>query len=150
MFSDRNAVRVALARLVSRTGAEAAFFVGIWGKAAYEFDGTAGEIALVIAALGISGLIGSGVAGTLVDRFDPRKVLIGAEIVLVPTAVSLAWANSLTSLIVLSALLGLFTAPTNTAIASFPPSSGRRGTILCSKLRVGDSLLSRQRRQPRR
>jgi predicted MFS family arabinose efflux permease len=121
MFSDRNAVRVALARLVSRTGAEAAFFVGIWGKAAYEFDGTAGEIALVIAALGISGLIGSGVAGTLVDRFDPRKVLIGAEIVLVPTAISLAWANSLTSLIVLSALLGLFTAPTNTAIASFPP-----------------------------
>lgn len=121
MFSDRNALRVALARFVSRTGAEAAFFVGIWGKAAYEFGGTAGEIALVIAALGISGLIGAAVAGTLVDRFDPRKVLIAAEIVFVPTAVSLVWANSLTTLIVLSSLLGLVTAPTNTAIASFPP-----------------------------
>ena len=121
MFADRNALRVALARFVSRTGAEAAFFVGIWGKAAYEFGGTAGEIALVIAALGISGLIGSALAGTLIDRFDPRKVLIAAEIVFVPTAVSLVWADSLTMLIVLSSLLGLVTAPTNTAIASFPP-----------------------------
>lgn len=121
MFSDRNALRVALARFVSRTGAEAAFFVGIWGKAAYEFDGTAAEIALVIAALGISGLIGSAVAGTLVDRFDPRRVLIAAEIVFVPAALSLLFASSLLMLIILSAVLGLVSAPINTAIASFPP-----------------------------
>ncbi|MDX1447732.1 MAG: MFS transporter [Acidimicrobiia bacterium] len=121
MLSDTNALRVALARFVSRSGAEAAFFVGIWGKAAYEFDGTAAQIALVIAALGISGLIGSALAGTLVDRFDPRRVLIGSEILFVPTALSLLWANSLTTLVVLSALLGLVSAPINTAIASFPP-----------------------------
>lgn len=121
MLSDRNALRVALARFVSRTGAEAAFFVGIWGKAAYEFDGTAAEIALVIAALGISGLIGSAVAGTLVDRFDPRRVLIAAEIVFVPAALSLLFASSLVMLIILSAVLGLVSAPINTAIASFPP-----------------------------
>lgn len=121
MFSDSNALRVALARFVSRSGAEAAFFVGIWGKAAYEFDGTAAQIALVIAALGIAGLIGSGIAGTLIDRFDPRRVLIGSEIVFVPTALSLLWADGFVSLIVLSALLGLVSAPINTAIASFPP-----------------------------
>lgn len=121
MFSDRNALRVALARFVSRSGAEAAFFVGIWGKAAYEFESSAAEIALVIGALGISSLIGSAAAGTLIDRFDPRKVLLGAEVVFVPTAISLVWANDLTTLIVLAALLGLVTAPTNTAIASFPP-----------------------------
>lgn len=121
MFSDRNALRVALARFVSRSGAEAAFFVGIWGKAAYEFNGTAGQIALVIAALGISGLVGSAIAGTLVDRFDPRRVLIGAEIVFVPAALSLIWADGFVSLMILSALLGLVSAPINTAIASFPP-----------------------------
>src|SRR5690606_17966227 len=97
------------------------FFVGIWGKAAYEFESSAAEIALVIGALGISSLIGSAAAGTLIDRFDPRKVLLGAEVVFVPTAISLVWANDLTTLIVLAALLGLVTAPTNTAIASFPP-----------------------------
>ncbi|MEX2280698.1 MAG: MFS transporter [Acidimicrobiia bacterium] len=121
MFSDRNALRVALARFVSRTGAEAAFFVGIWGKVAYEFDGTAGEIALVIGALGVSGLVGSAAAGTLVDRYDPRRVLLGAEIIFVPAALSLLLAGSLPMLIALSAVLGLVSAPINTAIASFPP-----------------------------
>ncbi|HVR32652.1 MAG TPA: MFS transporter [Acidimicrobiia bacterium] len=121
MLSDRNALRVALARFISRSGAEAAFFVGIWGKAAYEFDGTAAQIALVIAALGVSSLIGSAAAGTLVDRFDPRKVLLVAEVLFVPAALSLIFATSLTMLIVLSGVLGLVTAPINTAIASFPP-----------------------------
>jgi MFS transporter, DHA3 family, macrolide efflux protein len=121
MLADRNALRVAVARFVSRSGAEAAFFVGIWGKAAYDFDGTAGEIALVIAALGVSGLIGSALAGLLIDRFDPRRVLIASEIVFVPTVLSLIWADSLGTLVVLAALLGLVTAPTTTAIASFPP-----------------------------
>jgi MFS transporter, DHA3 family, macrolide efflux protein len=121
MLSDRNALRVALARFISRSGAEAAFFVGIWGKAAYEFDGTASQIALVIAALGVSGLVGSAVVGMLIDRFDPRRVLIVAEIVFVPTALSLVWADSLNMLIGLSVLLGLVTAPINASIASFPP-----------------------------
>lgn len=121
MFSDRNAVHVALARLISRTGAEAAFFVGIWGKAAYEFEGTAGEIALVIAGLGVAGLAGSALAGTLIDRYDPRKVLIVSEILFVPTALSPIFATDLKMLIGLAVLLGLVTAPATTAIASFPP-----------------------------
>jgi MFS transporter, DHA3 family, macrolide efflux protein len=121
MATDRNALRVALARLISRSGAEAAFFVGIWGKAAYEFDGTPGQIAMVIAALGISGLVGSAIAGTMVDRYDPRRVLIVSEVLFVPAALSLVWANSLPMLVVLSVFLGLLTAPINTAMVSFPP-----------------------------
>jgi MFS transporter, DHA3 family, macrolide efflux protein len=121
MATDRNALRVALARLISRSGAEAAFFVGIWGKAAYEFDGTPGQIAMVIAALGISGLVGSAIAGTMVDRYDPRRVLIVSEVLFVPAALSLLWASSLPMLVVLSVFLGLLTAPINTAMVSFPP-----------------------------
>lgn len=121
MLSDPNARRLALARFVSRSGAEAAFFVGIWGKAAYELESGAGQIALVIAALGLSGLAGAAISGVLVDRFGPKKVLIGAEVVFVPTALSFLWASDLPTLVGLSVLLGLVTAPTNTAIASFPP-----------------------------
>ncbi len=121
MLSDRNALRVALARFISRSGAEAAFFVGIWGKAAYEFDGTPTQIALVIASLGISGLVGSAIAGTLVDRYDPRRVLVVAEVLFVPAALALVWADSLSMLVVLSIFLGLLTAPINTAMVSFPP-----------------------------
>jgi len=116
-----NLRRVIAARFISRTGGEAAFFVGIWGKAAYEFDGSAGEIAWVIAALGIGGLIGSSVAGVFIDRFDPRRVLIVSEIAFVPVALSLILVSGIGSLVAASLLLGLVSTPTYTAIASFPP-----------------------------
>ena len=76
MWSNPHVRNVVLARLISRTGGEAAFFVGIWGKAAFELQATPGELALVMAALAIASLIGASAAGVLVDRFDPRKVVL--------------------------------------------------------------------------
>ena len=63
MWSDPSVLRVVAARFISRVGGEAAFFVGIWGKAAFELDASASGVAMVMAALGISSLIGSSVAG---------------------------------------------------------------------------------------
>lgn len=51
-----------LARLISRVGGEAAFFVGIWGKAAYDLEATPGQLATVMAALGVASLVGASVA----------------------------------------------------------------------------------------
>ncbi|HEX9762464.1 MAG TPA: hypothetical protein VGA97_05115, partial [Acidimicrobiia bacterium] len=65
MWSDLNARRVVLARFVSRIGGEAAFFVGIWGKAAFDLQATPSELALVMGALGVAALIGASVAGVL-------------------------------------------------------------------------------------
>ncbi len=121
MLRNRSVLRVVAARLISRTGGEAAFFVGIWGKAAYELNGSASDIAFVIAALGISGLLGGVVAGALIDRFDPRRVLLGSEILFVPATLAFLAVDSITGLVVVSAFLGLASAPTFTAIASFPP-----------------------------
>jgi predicted MFS family arabinose efflux permease len=83
-----------MARFISRVGGEAAFFVGIWGKAAFELQATPGQLAVVMAALGVASLIGASVAGVLIDRYDPRRVLI---------------------------VLGLVGAPVYTAITSFAP-----------------------------
>ena len=65
--------RVALARFISRSGGEAASFVGIWGKASYEFNATPSALALVMAALGIASLVGSIWSGLLLDRLGNRK-----------------------------------------------------------------------------
>ena len=73
---SRSALLVTLARFISRTGGEAAFFVGIWGKAAYDLRAEAGQIAVLIGVMGIAGLVGSGIAGPLIDRFGPRRVLM--------------------------------------------------------------------------
>lgn len=121
MWSDRNVRAVVLARLISRIGGEAAFFVGIWGKAAYELEATPAQLATVMAALGVASLIGASIAGVLVDRFDPRQVVMWGELAFVPAALSLIWADSIPSLAVATFVLGLVGTPVFTAISSFAP-----------------------------
>jgi DHA3 family macrolide efflux protein-like MFS transporter len=121
MWSDRNVRAVVLARLISRIGGEAAFFVGIWGKAAYELEATPGQLATVMAALGVASLIGASVAGVLVDRFDPRRVVMWGELAFVPAALSLIWADTIPSLAIATFVLGLVGTPVFTAISSFGP-----------------------------
>lgn len=113
--------RVVAARLISRTGSEAAFFVGIWGKLAYELEGDATDIAFVLGIAGVTGLIGSAVAGTLVDRFGPKRVLITAEILFVPSVLSAVLVDTVPQFALVVGLFGLTASPAFTAIASLPP-----------------------------
>jgi DHA3 family macrolide efflux protein-like MFS transporter len=121
VFRNRDVMRVVAARFISRAGGEAAFFVGVWGKAAYELHATAGQIALLMAVLALSGILGTMVAGVLVDRYDPRRVLAVTEIVFVPTALALMLPTAIWQLTVLAGLLGFFGSPVMTASASFAP-----------------------------
>jgi predicted MFS family arabinose efflux permease len=118
---DRTSLRIVLARFISRTGGEAAFFVGIWGKAAYEFDATAGEIALLMAVLGVAGLVGSAAAGMFIDRWGPRRVLVVAECLFAPATIGLVFVGDMAWMTAAAAVFGLFAAPAFTAVASFPP-----------------------------
>ena len=121
MWADRDVRRVVSARFISRIGGEAAFFVGIWGKAAFELEATATGLAAIMAALGLASLIGSAVAGVLVDRFDPRRVLIAGELLFIPVALGMVFADTIPSMVIATFLLGLVGTPVYTAIASFAP-----------------------------
>jgi DHA3 family macrolide efflux protein-like MFS transporter len=121
MWSDPSVRAVVLARLISRVGGEAAFFVGIWGKAAYDLDATPTGLAVVMAALGVASLIGASIAGVLVDRFDPRRVVIVGEVLFVPAALALMFTDTIPSLAVATFVLGLVGTPVFTAISSFGP-----------------------------
>lgn len=118
---DPNVARVVAARFISRAGGEAAFFVGIWGKAAYEFDATPGRQALLMASLGLSMLVGSALAGVLIDRFDPRRILIVAELVFVPAILALIVPTDIAEMTVAIVFAGLATGVVMTAVASLPP-----------------------------
>ena len=76
MFRDRNVARVVAARFISRAGGEAGFFVGVWAKAAYDLDATPTQLALMMLTIGLASMAGSAVSGVLVDRYDPKRVLI--------------------------------------------------------------------------
>ena len=121
MWADRDVRRVVLARFISRTGGEAAFFVGIWGKAAFEMEATATGVAAVMGSLGVASLIGSAIAGVLVDRFDPRRVLIAGEILFIPVALGMMIPETIPGLVVSTFLLGLVGMPVYTAISAFGP-----------------------------
>jgi DHA3 family macrolide efflux protein-like MFS transporter len=121
VLRDRDIARVVAARFISRVGGEAAFFVGIWGKAAYDLRMDAGQIALLMAVLAVGSILGTMVAGVLIDRYDPRRVLAVAELVFVPTALAFLLPVSVGQFTVLAGLLGFFGAPALTASASIAP-----------------------------
>ena len=118
-LSDVN--RVALARFVSRTGGEAAFFVGIWGKASYEFNATPADLAWVMAALGVASLLGSVWSGLAVDRLGPRRVLIVGELLFIPAVLAMILADSIVSFSIVVFFVGLLSAPIYTAVAAIAP-----------------------------
>ena len=113
--------QVALARFISRTGGEAAFFVGIWGKASFEFNASPTELAWVMAALGVASLIGSAGAGLAVDRLGPRRVLILGELAFIPAVLAVPFATSIPGFAILVFFTGLLSAPVYTAVASIAP-----------------------------
>ena len=121
MWSNPNIRRLALARLISSAGGEAAFFVGIWGRAAFEFDATPAAIAVMMGVMGLTTLAGTAGAGVLVDRFGPRRVLLGAEVVFAPAALALILPTSMTTLTLVVALVGTVGGVVYTAVGSFPP-----------------------------
>lgn len=113
--------RVAVARFIGRTGGEAAFFVGVWGFAAYRFHATAWQLAGVMLLLGVASMVGAVVAGVLIDRYGPRSVLIGAQILYAPCAIAMSFTTSLVPFAVITTLFGLLGSPIITATASFAP-----------------------------
>ena len=122
--------RITLARLISRIGGEAAFFVGIWGRAAYEFDATPAQLALLMGVLGVCAMAGSAVGGVLVDRFGPRKVMLVGEALFAPATLTLILPTSMPQMTLAVALAGFVTMTGYTAVAAFPPFLARNAAEL--------------------
>ena len=125
--SNRNLALVVGARFISRLGGTAVWLVGTLGGAAYVFNATPSQLALMSIINGVAAIVGSLVAGMLIDRFGPRKVMVWAEIGSIPPVLWMMVAPSLPLFVVGSALFSLFGVPTWTAGASFAPfiTSGR-------------------------
>ncbi len=119
--NNRNVALVVAARFLARMGGEAAFFIGVWGMAAYQFKATPTQLAAVMGTLVITQMIGAAVSGLLVDRYGPRKVLLGAQIIYAPTAIAMTMTTSLGQLIAGCVVFGLSVAPIMTATSSFAP-----------------------------
>lgn len=112
---------VVLARLISSTGAEAAFFLGLWGKAAFVFGGTPLDLAIMSAVVGVAAMAGSVVGGAAVDRLGAKQVVLLAEAVFVPATLAMVLTTDITGLIAVGAVSWLAAGILETAIVSLPP-----------------------------
>jgi len=121
LLRNRNILFVVLARFVSRVGGSAAFFIGTWGMAAYTFHASASTLAWVMAGNSIAAIVGSMVAGVMIDRVGPRRVLIAAELLTIPCAIALVFAPTFAIFVPLAWLFGLVGTPTFTAGSAFAP-----------------------------
>jgi DHA3 family macrolide efflux protein-like MFS transporter len=113
--------RVVAARFLSRSGSEAAFFIGVWGKAAFDLGAGPTVLAVIMFTISISSILGSLVAGVLVDRYGPRKVLMFAEVLFIPAALAFATTQTLTQVAVIAGVWAFLGAPVVTAGATFAP-----------------------------
>lgn len=97
------------------------FFIGIWGTAAYTFHATPTQLALMMGVSSLCAIVGSVIAGVLIDRFGPRRVLIAAEILSIPAVIWLMSSHSLPLFTLANGAFALVGVPTFTAGASFAP-----------------------------
>lgn len=113
--------RLIAARFISRASVRAAFFVGIWGKAAFELRASPGEIASLTVLMSLAALAGSLAVGPLIDRFGPRKVLVAGAGVFAPVALAPAAANSILELALAGATAEFCSMFVLASLGSFPP-----------------------------
>ena len=109
-----------VAEAISSIGSWATI-VAIWGYAAYEYDATAGDVALFGIAFALPGVLISPVAGAVVDRLGPKVTLGIAKCIGIVAALLLLAADDFRALAVLSALHGIVHAFSHPAIQSMPP-----------------------------
>jgi predicted MFS family arabinose efflux permease len=126
VLKDRNTALVVLARFMSQVGGTAVFFIGVWGVAAFGFRVDASALAVLMAGNAIAGIVGSIVAGVLVDRFGPKWILFSAELLTLPMLVGMSTARDYPTLVAFAWLFALFASPTFTAAAAFAPSLAER------------------------
>jgi ENTS family enterobactin (siderophore) exporter len=102
--------------LVSRAGT-AASFIAVWAVAVYEFDVGPGVLSLLMLCNTVPRVVASSVAGRMIDRHDPRRVLLAANAVGAVGSV-LQWAspNPLT--------LGLASLVAGAGFGAFMPAIG--------------------------
>jgi predicted MFS family arabinose efflux permease len=110
----------AAGQAVSAIGSWASI-VAIWGYAAYQFDADTKDLGLVGLAWVVPAIAFGPIAGTVIDRVGPRRVLIGAKALGAAASIALVFADSFPTLVLFSIGHGAAFAFSEPALDAFPP-----------------------------
>ena len=113
--------------------------IAIWGYATYRYHAGPGEVALLVAGWsGPSAVLGA-FAGTPIDHFGPRRVLLACYALASVVAGSMALSGSLSALVVLVMAYGVIRAVALPAADALPPRVVERGDLLAANAMFGVS-----------
>lgn len=98
-----------------------ATLVAIWGYAVYEYDATAGDVAVFGLAFSVPGVLFGPIAGAVIDRIGPRATLAAAKVLGVVSALALLLADDFRAFALLAALHGVVFVFSLPALQSMPP-----------------------------
>ena len=95
--------------------------IAIWGFAAFRFDAGAADLALLLVALSVPGVLLGPPLGVVIDRLGPRRALILADAAGFLNALALTQADSYGTVILLALPLGLVESLATASLDALPP-----------------------------
>ena len=128
--------RLALGRLVSLTGGSAAYIALV--AAIYGATGSAAWVSAALFASVVGSVVSAPFAGWLGDRFERRRVLIGADLAAAAVSATMALTGQPEALVVLLGLSAVVQSPFEPASAAAmpnlvgPPDVGRANALVAS------------------
>ncbi len=128
--------RLFVSRLLARMGVEVSYFIGVFGTATYAMGADAFAISGMMLVGNLFIVVGTALAGPVVDRVGPRRCLMGS--LGLTACIFAAYAlvdDSMGLLVAFLACWSLFIGFTNTGFATYPPYLvGEEGLKRCNGL----------------
>jgi MFS family permease len=109
-----------VAEAISAIGSWGTILV-VWGYAAYEYDATPGQVALVGLSFSLPPVVLAPVAGVVIDRLGSKAVLAAAKVLGIVAALAMLRAHSFGALAFLSFFHGVAMAFSYPALQALPP-----------------------------
>jgi predicted MFS family arabinose efflux permease len=95
--------------------------IAIWGFAAFKFDASAGDLALLFVVLSLPGALLGPLLGVPIDRLGPKRTLLLANLLGIIDALALTQAKTYLQIVLLALPLGLIEAFAAASLDAVPP-----------------------------
>jgi len=95
--------------------------IAIWGFAAFRYDVSPGDLAVLFVVLSVPGALLGPALGVPIDRFGPKAMLVVANVLGMLDALALTQAHSYVQIILLALPLGLIDALARASLDAIPP-----------------------------
>ncbi len=116
--------------------------IALWGYAAYRFDASPLQIALLSLSWSGAGALLGPLGGIPVDGFGPKAALIASDTIAAAVALSLAFTTSFWQLVALGALIGMTRACSDPALSAIAPRLVDDAQLVRANAYIGAASMS--------